>query len=410
MPAATPLYQQIEAQIKTVTAPHRVRASSVTRLALLVTGILAAKSCVLSQVAAELDALGLTAARGAAHIGRRLRRTLNDARLTVQTCYQPALVTMLAWEEVAATDGRLVLALDESSHTDRFHLLRLSLTYRGTAIPLAWALWEQNQPLAPGQYWAYLDQVLAEVAQVLPLGIPVVVVADRAYDVVALVDRLSALGWSWVIRLKANGQTRFVDRTGREWAVRDLLIRHVPSAGRRWKGRGQLFKSAGWRPASIVALWARGQGERLAVITDQPPVWHVLGWYSRRFWIEPSFRTDKRKGWQWEHSQVRELVHQECLVLAMAWASLVSVCLGEAQAQTRVQAVQDRPTPPRPGRRPQHARDSLFTLGVQAVRAWLYGCPQVPLHWRLTGLTWPSWTAQWQALHRWQPFTLAVRP
>src|SRR5215207_2031901 len=108
MPAATPLYQQIEQQIKTATAPHRVRATSVTRLALLVTGILAAKSCVLGQVAAELDALGLTAARGAAHIGRRLRRTLNDPRLTVQTCYQPALVTMLAWEEVAASDGRLV--------------------------------------------------------------------------------------------------------------------------------------------------------------------------------------------------------------------------------------------------------------------------------------------------------------
>ena len=259
-------------------------------------------------------------------------------------------------------------------------------------------------------YWRYLDQVLAEVAPLLPLGVPVVVVADRAYDVVAMVDRLSAYGWSWVIRLKANGQTRFRDRTGREWAVRDLLGRHVPTAGRRWKGRGQLFKAAGWRPASLVALWERGQDERLAVITDQPPMWQVLGWYGRRFWIEPSFRTDKRKGWQWEQSHVRDLAHQERLVLAMAWASLITLCLGDAQAQAQVAAIQARPTPPRPGRWPQHARASLFTLGVQALRAWLYGCPQVPLRWRLTGLTGPSWTAQWQQLHRWQPFALPVRP
>ena len=46
--------------------------------ALLVTGLLAAKSAVIAQIACELDALALTRATCADSIARRLRRTLND--------------------------------------------------------------------------------------------------------------------------------------------------------------------------------------------------------------------------------------------------------------------------------------------------------------------------------------------
>ncbi len=77
MPARVPLYQEVEAQIKRVTAARR--------LALLVTGVIAAKSGVISQAAAELFALGLTGASCAESLARRLRRTRNDARLAQRT-------------------------------------------------------------------------------------------------------------------------------------------------------------------------------------------------------------------------------------------------------------------------------------------------------------------------------------
>jgi hypothetical protein len=76
------LFQELYRQIARVSGPGRLPRASVERLALLVTGIIAAQSCVLARVAAELDALGLTAARCAEHIGRRLRRTLNDPHLS----------------------------------------------------------------------------------------------------------------------------------------------------------------------------------------------------------------------------------------------------------------------------------------------------------------------------------------
>ncbi len=48
MPAQHPLYQEVEEQIKRITAAARLRVTAVRRLALLVTGIIAAKSGVMS--------------------------------------------------------------------------------------------------------------------------------------------------------------------------------------------------------------------------------------------------------------------------------------------------------------------------------------------------------------------------
>ncbi|MDP9373109.1 MAG: transposase, partial [Chloroflexota bacterium] len=338
MPAQVPLYQEVEEQIKRITAARRLRVTAVRRLALLVTGVIAAKSGVISQVAAELLALGLTKATEAESVARRLRRTLGDARLEQRTCYAPVLGQVLDWGAILQGGRRVVLALDESSKADAVHLFRVSLPYRGGSVPLAWAVWAQNQPLAAGRYWATVDAVLAQVAALLPAGVEVVVVADRAYDIPAFVDRLAAYGWHWVVRCKANGTMRFRDRPGREHAIRDLVRRHLPCPGRRWKGRGQVFKDAGWRDASVVAVWGAGQKEPLVALTDLPARWAVLRLYQRRFWIEPGFRNDKTRGWQWEDSQVRGVAHHERLLLALAWASLVLRCLGAQEAEVRLAA------------------------------------------------------------------------
>src|SRR3712207_9299917 len=102
-----------------------MRATAGTRLALLVTGIIAARSSVLGRVAAELLALGLTQATGAESIARRLRRTLNDERLTAETCYQPVLPHVLDWPTLLAGSRRAVVALAESRKEGPAHLLQI---------------------------------------------------------------------------------------------------------------------------------------------------------------------------------------------------------------------------------------------------------------------------------------------
>jgi len=407
MPAPEGLYHEVCQRVARSWPTAGRSHPALRRLALLITGIIAAESTVLAQVAAELWALDVTAATEAASIERRLRRALSDERLTPPGCYQAELQDVLDWPTLLRGERRVLLAVDESSCGARYHLLRVSLLYWGGALPLAWALWEQNTPQPPGHYWAQLDPVLAEVAALLPAGVEVVLVADRAYDVAAFVKRLERYGWHWGIRAKARGALRVRDRRGREHRLRDLVRQHLPRPGTRWKGRGQIFKDAGWLPASVVAVWAAGEAEPVVILTDLPPRWTMLQRYDRRFWIEPGFRTDKTHGWDWEASQVQGVGHHARLLLAMAWASLLMLSLGVAEARRRLAALAHCPQ----RGRPRHARESVFTLGLQQVRRWLYGTARQRLPWGLPELDAPSWADRWgQAQAQQRLHAQTVRP
>jgi hypothetical protein len=235
MSASLPLWPQVQERIQPLRRRQGVRASSATRLALVVTGILAARSVVQTEVAAALFALGLTEATAATSLERRLRRTRADRQLHPTTCYQPAVVAAIDWAAVRRSGQPLVLIVDESSHTDRFHLLRVALAYRGGAVALAWAVWEQNVEQPHGAYWQALDQVLAQVSALLPLGIRVVVVADRAYAIPPFIDRLRRYGWHWGIRVKLGGSLRYRDHQGGEHDLGERVRRTVRAPGRRWK-------------------------------------------------------------------------------------------------------------------------------------------------------------------------------
>lgn len=413
MPAQAELYRVVEAKLQAVMT-ERVRVTTVRRLALLVTGLVAAKSSVVSQMAAGLWETGVSVVQ-VASIARRLRRSLHDAKVTAATCYEPAVRTLIDWEGLVRRGKPAILALDESSQEERVHLLRVSLTYWGTAVPLAWELWPQNTPLEAGEYWRRIDAVLDRVAALLPTGLTVIVTADRAFDIPPFIERVAARGWHWVVRLKADGATRFLDWQGRESGVKELVHRHVAAPGQRWKARGRIFKGAGWYATSIVAVWAPGAKERLVVITDLPPRWEVLAHYDRRFWIEAGFRTDKTQGWQWEACQVTDLDHHARLLVAMAWATLLVLCLGLAEARSALATVAARRTSPpsthRSPPKPQHARASLFTLGLRLARRWLACTAAPPFRWFLVQLSAPAWTTRWyRAQARRYLFSQTVRP
>jgi hypothetical protein len=390
------LFQVVFEQINTLTRPIGLRVTAVRRLALLVSGLLAGQHAALARIAAALDTWGLTAATHPEHIERRLRRALNDERLDPRTCYEP-LAAQLVAQAARGSHGRaLVIAIDESSQDERVHLLRASLTYRGTSLPLVWALWEQNVPLPPGQYWRTVSDLLERLAALLPGRYPVLITADRAYDIPAFIDQLTAKGWHYLIRVKAASDLRFTDHQGQEYPLREWVARHLPRPGPRGKARGQLFKRAGWRTLSLLGLWADGQAEPLVVLTNRRPRWSLLARYGRRFWIEPGFRNDKTQGWQWEQSRVQGVGHQARLLLAMAWASLLVLVLGAQVAEARLQRLAQRKVPPAGMGQPRPVRESLFTLGLRHAQRYLDRTRRLQLSWHLPRPAAPSWFDQWR--------------
>jgi hypothetical protein len=69
---------------------------------------------------------------------------------------------------------------------------------------------------------------------------------------------------------------------------------------------------------------------------------------------------------------VQGVAHHAVLLLGMAWARLVMLCMGVEEAQQRLTAAQARLWQKRL-RHIRHARESVFTLGLRAVQRWLFG-------------------------------------
>lgn len=99
------------------------------------------------------------------------------------------------------------MILDESGHSAVVRVLVAALWYRGRAVPLTGVLWPCYAP-HPQSYWTDCADLLRQVATLLPEGVPVSVLADRAFGCPAFTDVVEAHGWQYVVRVQ--GQTRLV--------------------------------------------------------------------------------------------------------------------------------------------------------------------------------------------------------
>jgi hypothetical protein len=353
------------------------------RLALFVVGVLLAGTVVLRRVATTQTHIALGAAQAASH-ERRLRRIVNDPQLGAAAPMDGRVVRRVL--QRLRPDQRVWLIVDESGHSDVVRTLVAALWYRGRALPLAWVLWPAQQP-HPQAYWTDCQTLLAQAAAILPAGQSVTVLADRAFGCPAFTDLAAAHGWQYLVR--AQRQTCLRHDDGRMQAFSTL----IPQAGTRWCGRGQAFKKQGWRPVSVVAYWRVGCPEPLLLVSNLPPAWDLVRQYRRRAAIEALFRDWKTSGWQWEASQVRDVAHQSVLVLVLALATLITLCLGEEAAQTILNQ------PPRAGRRrPWHARDSLFRLGRDRLWQRLWQDEPPAITWELVRFDAPNWSTEcWQS-------------
>lgn len=353
--------------------------ASRARLAFLLLGVLLAGSVVLRRIATTHAYHTPETAHAASH-ERRLRRTLNDAHLAQAVpLYGRVLRRVL---RRLPTDQPLIVILDESGHSTVLRTLVAAVWYRGRAVPLAWVSWPCYAP-HPQSYWEDCADLLATVKPLLPAGVPVTVLADRAFGCPGFTDLVLAQGWQFIVRVQ--GQTRLQQSDGTVQALNTLLT--TPNT--RWYGSGQVFKKEGWRAASVVAYWRAGCDEPLLLVSSLRASWTLVRHYRMRSAIEALFRDWKTSGWQWEASQVRDVAHQAVLVLVLALATLLTLCLGEEAAEVVLaQGTQQGQ------RRPWHARDSLFRLGRDRLwqRVWQHDTR--PLTWELANPGRANWSEE----------------
>ena len=252
-------------------------------------------------------------ARYAQSTVRRFRRWLDNDKIDVVSLYSPLIQQALAeWGEQA-----LYVALDTSMLWDTYCLIRLSVIYRGRAVPLVWCVLKHGS--AQVSFEAY-KELLEQAALLLPRGCKVVFLADRGFADTELMAHLHRLGWHWRIRIKSSF---WLYRCGRP---RCKVERLSVARGQASFWHRVFITEKRYGPVHLAVARHRDSHEWWYVLSDESTDGKTFEEYGLRFDIEENFLDDKSNGFQLESSLIRsaEALARLCFMLAITTLYLVS--------------------------------------------------------------------------------------
>ena len=255
---------------------------------------------------------------------RRFRRWLGNRRIEVAPQYGPLIAHALReWGT-----HTLYLALDTSMLWNQYCLIRLSVVYRGRAVPVVWeVIAHGSSSVTHAAYAGLLDTVPA----LLPAGIKVVFLADRGFADTELLAQVRRLGWHFRIRIKATFTVLRPRPTGGK--VADFPL----APGRALFLHNVAITTEPFGPVSLALARHSRNGEEWDIVSDEPTSVRTFEEYGYRFEIEENFLDDKSHGFQLESSLVRDAdaLTRLCFVLAVATLYLVAQGTQVVAAQKR---------------------------------------------------------------------------
>ena len=245
---------------------------------------------------------------------RRMKRWLYNKRIEALALYTPLIQTALQdWGE-----QKVYVALDTSMLWNTYCLIRLSVVYRGRAVPLVWqVIKHSSSTVGLAQY----QPLLQSAQRLLPPQAEVVFLADRGFVDTALMAYLNeTLHWHFCIRFKQGIQLYWQGR--RKW--RELRPQAAHGHARFY--HNVWVNNELYGPVHIAFARLKGSRETWFIVSDQPTGAQTFEQYGLRFDIEENFLDDKSNGFQLEASQSRDAkaLTRLCLVVAVATLLLVS--------------------------------------------------------------------------------------
>ena len=244
---------------------------------------------------------------------RRFRRWLDNDKIEIGSLYDPLMQQALAeWGEPV-----LYLALDTSMLWNTYCMARISVIYRGRAVPLVWCVLEHGS--ASVSYDAY-KALLDRAALLLPGHCKVVFLADRGFADTELMGHLHRLGWHFRIRIKSSF---WLYRHGRP---RCKVERLAVARGHACFWPRVFITEKRYGPLHLAVARPQQGNDIWYVLSDEPTDVSTLEEYGLRCDIEENFLDDKSNGFQLESSLIRsaQALTRLCFVLAMTTLYLVS--------------------------------------------------------------------------------------
>jgi len=278
---------------------------------------------------------------------QRLRRLLDNVKLTAKDVYQPivrAALTGLRRQKVHLLLDRVVL-------TDTQNVLVVSLGFRRRSVPLVWRiLAHQGSSTLRDQ-----QQLLRAAAKLLPAGVRITMHADSEFRSQALFDWLRERRWNAILGIRGN-----------VYVTSDPAVPGQPLSTWLPHRDSVAYLNEVWLteercgPRNVLAWWDKNdRGELIcyAVMTNLPATWQTYQVGSRRMWIETMFRDWQSGGFDLGKTGISDRGRFARLLILVCLVYIWFVSIGRWLVKRGYRALLDAGASDR-------WQQSLFTLAV----------------------------------------------
>ncbi|MEY4530970.1 MAG: hypothetical protein RLZZ156_1691 [Deinococcota bacterium] len=246
----------------------------------------------------------------------RFNRLLENGNIKVEEIYRPIIISAL--KTLAGT--AITLSLDTSMLFKSYCMIKIVLLYRGRGVTIAWEVIEHaSAAVSLKQFLTILDEAKLIL---IKAGIKdVTLLADRGFADTSLMQYLNALGWTYIIRIKAS--------FGIFSPAGDLLCKtgEVALACNQSKHYHNVYLTQNHFAIVHVGLArVKGAKEPWFIVSNIPTTDLSFIRYGMRFDIEQVFKDDKSGGFNLESSDLRsaDTLNRLMLVLCLAMLFLVA--------------------------------------------------------------------------------------
>ena len=259
---------------------HDLHAKRVEGLAGATLGVMASASLAVATIGQALaQARGLVTK----HAVKQVDRLMSNACINVWASFAHWV------PQQVGTRPEVLVAMDwtDFDHDDQSTLVLSLVTGHGRAAPLIWlTVWKEEIATRRNDYE---DACLRRLAETIPEGCRVTILADRGFGDQKLFAFLGELGFGYVIRFRGN--IRVADADGRTKPAAEW----VGKGGRARKLRNARVTAQGQLVGAVVCVHAKGMKEPWCLAASDPEASAamLINHYARRWTIEPQFRDTK---------------------------------------------------------------------------------------------------------------------
>jgi len=246
----------------------------------------------------------------------RFRRWLQNPKLDAQSWYTPFITEALTdWKK-----STVHIALDATSVNNRLVIVRTALIYRQRAVPLAWRVFQRQSVRLAFEHYA---PVLRYTATLLPPDATVILLGDRGFRDIQLMQLARELKWHFRLRLAEN---EYFSTAQQDLAPLNSLP--LTPTQPRFLHNVRLTQQS-YGPVHLALMWEGDPTHdpwRLA--SDQRTSPQTLIDYALRMGIEFGFLDDKSAGFQLEDSELLRASQLNRLLTILALGALWLLSLG----------------------------------------------------------------------------------